>query len=199
MYSIRQKDREEGGAPGPAVLSAVAKLETLAARLAGLEFPHVCLYGRVEVSPALAYAVRPFVWASLHERATLRPFLSREEQRWVAYQLLVAVGLAHRSGVRHGDLKAENVGVTSWGWVLLLDFAPYKPVYLDVTNTGAGGAGRAAVECESAGLLVAPALSPAASTCSGDCLRQAQRTPPSHRRTQLTPSSPTRSRLHVLL
>jgi hypothetical protein len=29
----------------------------------------------------------------------------------------------------------ENVLLTSWGWLLLCDFAPYKPIYIDMTKT----------------------------------------------------------------
>lgn len=40
----------------------------------------------------------------------------------------------------HGDIKAENVLLTSWGWTFLADFAPYKPVHLPADNPvrGAG-------------------------------------------------------------
>ena len=34
-----------------------------------------------------------------------------------------------REGVCHGDIKSENVMVTSWNWVILTDFAPYKPAF----------------------------------------------------------------------
>lgn len=34
----------------------------------------------------------------------------------------------------HGDIKAENVLLTSWGWVLLADWASYKPTYLPADN-----------------------------------------------------------------
>jgi len=36
----------------------------------------------------------------------------------------------HGEGVCHGDIKSENVLVTSWNWLLLTDFASFKPVYL---------------------------------------------------------------------
>jgi len=32
--------------------------------------------------------------------------------------------------VCHGDIKSENVMVTSWNWVLITDFASFKPTYL---------------------------------------------------------------------
>lgn len=55
-------------------------------------------------------------------------------QRWITFQLLHAVSQAHAHGVCHGDIKSENVMVTSWNWVLLTDFAPYKPTYLPADN-----------------------------------------------------------------
>ena len=32
--------------------------------------------------------------------------------------------------VCHGDIKSENVMVTAWNWLLLTDFASFKPTYL---------------------------------------------------------------------
>ena len=37
---------------------------------------------------------------------------------------------AHKHGVCHGDIKLENVMITSWNWVVLADFASYKPTFL---------------------------------------------------------------------
>lgn len=34
----------------------------------------------------------------------------------------------------HGDIKPENVGLTSWDWAFLIDFAPYKPTLLPADN-----------------------------------------------------------------
>lgn len=55
-------------------------------------------------------------------------------QRWITFQLLQALSQAHAHGVCHGDIKAENVMVTSWNWVFLTDFASYKPTYLPADN-----------------------------------------------------------------
>lgn len=52
----------------------------------------------------------------------------------MAYQLLLALAQCHERGVCHGDIKSENVLLTSWGWLYLSDFAPYKPVRLPADN-----------------------------------------------------------------
>lgn len=60
------------------------------------------------------------------------PFSS---QRWVCYQLLLAAAQCHSRGVVHGDIKSENVLLTSWEWVYLADFAAgLKPVALPADN-----------------------------------------------------------------
>ena len=36
--------------------------------------------------------------------------------------------------VCHGDIKSENVLVTSWNWVFLADFASFKPTFMSCDN-----------------------------------------------------------------
>jgi len=74
--------------------------------------------------------VRQYVKDSLYDRISTRPFLNVIEKKWLAFQLLYAINKCHRRNVCHGDIKSENVMVTSWNWVLLADFASFKPTYL---------------------------------------------------------------------
>jgi phosphoinositide-3-kinase, regulatory subunit 4 len=99
------------------------------------DIPNVLPYQRVRETPTLGLLVRQFVHTSLYDRISIRPFLENIEKKWIAFQLLCAVRDCHNQGVFHGDIKAENVLVTSWGWVYLTDFAAaYKPVYLPEDN-----------------------------------------------------------------
>jgi phosphoinositide-3-kinase regulatory subunit 4 len=68
--------------------------------------------------------------SSLYDRLSTRPFLTNIEKRWVLYQLFRAVEDCHQEGFTHGDIKLENVLVSSWNWVVLTDFASFKPTYL---------------------------------------------------------------------
>jgi phosphoinositide-3-kinase regulatory subunit 4 len=63
-----------------------------------------------------------------------RPFLTSIEKTWITFQLLKAIERCHFYGICHGDLKCENVMVTSWNWIYLTDFALYKPTYLPEDN-----------------------------------------------------------------
>jgi phosphoinositide-3-kinase regulatory subunit 4 len=56
------------------------------------------------------------------------------EKKWITYQLLAALTEIHGKMIYHGDIKTENVMVTSWNWVYLADFANFKPVLLPDDN-----------------------------------------------------------------
>lgn len=69
-----------------------------------------------------------------HQPPAPTPVPHPPQQRWIAYQLLLALAQAHGRGVCHGDVKPENVALTSWDWAFLVDFAPYKPTLLPADN-----------------------------------------------------------------
>ncbi|KAK9073744.1 hypothetical protein SSX86_006338 [Deinandra increscens subsp. villosa] len=77
-----------------------------------------------------AYLLRQYFFSNLHDRLSTRPFLSLVEKKWLAFQLLYAVKQCHDNGICHGDIKCENVLVTSWNWLYLADFASFKPTYI---------------------------------------------------------------------
>lgn len=93
--------------------------------------PNVLPYSRIRETSTLGLLVRQYIHHSLYDRVSIRPFLETIEKKWIAFQLLCAVKDCHIRNVFHGDIKSENVLVTSWGWVYLTDFASqFKPVYL---------------------------------------------------------------------
>lgn len=47
---------------------------------------------------------------------------------------IIKVSFLLQFGVCHGDIKLENIMITSWNWVLLTDFASFKPTYLPEDN-----------------------------------------------------------------
>lgn len=80
------------------------------------------------------HIVRQYFWSSLSQRMTNRPFLTWSEKAWIGYQIVMGLVEAHEHGVCHGDVKTENVMLTSWGWVFLVDFLPFKPTWLPKDN-----------------------------------------------------------------
>lgn len=97
--------------------------------------PNVLPYARIKETSQIGVLVRQYFHSSLYDRVSIRPFLEDIEKKWIAFQLICAVRDCHSRGVFHGDIKSENVMVTSWGWVYLTDFAgTFKPVYLPEDN-----------------------------------------------------------------
>lgn len=57
------------------------------------------------------------------------------EKKWLSFQLLSTIRDCHAQNVYHGDIKTENVLVTSWNWLYLTDFSStYKPAHLPEDN-----------------------------------------------------------------
>lgn len=89
-------------------------------------------------TPEALHVVRQYFYRSLAQRIASGPPAAFSEKAWIAWQLLRALREIHAAGVCHGDIKSENVMLTSWGWVHLVDFsASYKPTYLPLDNPNA--------------------------------------------------------------
>ncbi|KAH9814832.1 kinase-like domain-containing protein [Melampsora americana] len=93
--------------------------------------PNVLTYQRSVETEKAGYLIRQWLANNLYDRISTRPFLSITEKKWIVFQLLTALSQSWKQGVAHGDIKSENVIVTSWNWVFLTDFSTaFKPTYL---------------------------------------------------------------------
>ncbi|RHY31205.1 hypothetical protein DYB32_003677 [Aphanomyces invadans] len=113
--------------------SAKQQLVALYTALSNVESsPNVIPYSVFEMGTKgnAAFLVRQSFVANLYDRIYTRPFLTDIEKKWIAFQLLKALEQCHAKGIYHGDIKQENVMVTSWNWIFLTDFAPFKPTYI---------------------------------------------------------------------
>ncbi|EEB09352.1 VPS15 protein kinase Ppk19 [Schizosaccharomyces japonicus yFS275] len=96
--------------------------------------PNVLPYTEVAETSRAAYIMRPYIATSLYDRISTRPFLELTEKKWIMYQLLRGLNDCHERNIFHGDIKTENVLVTSWDWAYLSDFSSFKPTYLPEDN-----------------------------------------------------------------
>lgn len=93
--------------------------------------PNVLTYQRSVETEKAGYLIRQWLANNLYDRISTRPFLSITEKKWIVFQLLTALRESWKQGVAHGDIKSENIIVTSWNWVFLTDFSTaFKPTYL---------------------------------------------------------------------
>ncbi|KAK9768737.1 Serine/threonine-protein kinase [Basidiobolus ranarum] len=99
-----------------------------------VDVPNALPYQRIFETDTAVYLIRQYFFTNLYDRISTRPFLDLIEKKWITFQLLRTVADAHANQIYHGDLKTENVLVTSWNWVLLSDFSSFKPTYLPEDN-----------------------------------------------------------------
>ncbi|XP_055699019.1 phosphoinositide 3-kinase regulatory subunit 4 [Phlebotomus papatasi] len=94
-----------------------------------------CLpFQRVVLTEKAGLIMREFVKHSLYDRVSTRPFLTATEKKWITFQVLCALHQCHKQKICHGDIKLENILITSWNWILLADFASFKPTFLPEDN-----------------------------------------------------------------
>ncbi|KAL8988278.1 MAG: hypothetical protein Q9177_002628 [Variospora cf. flavescens] len=100
-----------------------------------VDVPNALGYQGIFETTTNGYVVRQFLYSSLYDRMSTRPFLEDIEKKWLAFQLLCAIRDCHARNVYHGDIKTENVLVTSWNWLYLTDFSScYKKTRLPEDN-----------------------------------------------------------------
>ncbi|CAI2161442.1 16883_t:CDS:10 [Funneliformis geosporum] len=71
------------------------------------EVPNAFAYQRILETEKAGYLIRQFFF----------------KKKWITYQILCGVHDAHTRGIYHGDIKTENVLVTSWNWDNPADFS----------------------------------------------------------------------------
>ncbi|KAI9347770.1 hypothetical protein DFJ73DRAFT_451681 [Zopfochytrium polystomum] len=91
-------------------------------------------YERIMETDTAGYLIRQFLFSNLYDRISTRPFLALPEKKWIAFQVLTGLMEAHARQIYHGDIKTENILVTSWNWAYLSDFSGFKPTYLPEDN-----------------------------------------------------------------
>ncbi|RMZ79100.1 hypothetical protein DV738_g3419, partial [Chaetothyriales sp. CBS 135597] len=99
------------------------------------QIPNAMGYQRIVEVGSGGFLVRQYIYSSVYDRLSTRPFLEDIEKKWLAYQLLCALRDCHAQEVYHGDIKTENLLVTSWNWLYLTDFSSsFKPTTLPEDN-----------------------------------------------------------------
>jgi phosphoinositide-3-kinase regulatory subunit 4 len=107
----------------------------LAERKALADIPNALGYQRIFETETSGYLVRQYLYGSLYDRMSTRPFLEDIEKKWLAFQVLCALRDCHSRDIFHGDIKTENTLVTSWNWLYLSDFSSsFKPTTLPEDN-----------------------------------------------------------------
>lgn len=99
--------------------------------------PTALNFSKVIESHRAGYLIRQHLKSNLYDRLSSRPYLSDIETKFMTFQLLQALNDIHNLDITHGDIKTENILVTSSNWLVLTDFSTtIKPAYLPDDNPG---------------------------------------------------------------
>ena len=119
--------------PSMSLASLVKRLRVERQALA--DVPNVLTYQKVVETECAGYLIRQWLATNLYDRISTRPFLTHIEKKWITYQLLYAMRDAHHRNVPHGDLKSENILVSSSLIIYVTDFAAsFKPTFLPLDD-----------------------------------------------------------------
>ena len=80
--------------------------------------------------------IRQYFAYNLSQRISAMPLLNTIQKLWLSFQLICGLRQIHKAKTYHGDINVDNVLVTSWNWLVISDFAQYKPNYLSSENLG---------------------------------------------------------------
>lgn len=116
------------------LLVPAANLTIIWKTLSPAKYPNLLPYqmwikssSRFKSAASPVYLIRQYFSSNLYDRLSTRPFLNDIEKLWILYQLFKCLEICHEHGIVHGDIKPENVMVTTSNWVILTDFMPFKP------------------------------------------------------------------------
>eukprot|EP00762_Andalucia_godoyi_P006735 ANDGO_06187.mRNA.1 putative serine/threonine-protein kinase vps15 len=87
-------------------------------------------YARIEENAKAVRLIRPHGFTTLANRVSERPFLTLNMKLWIAFQILNCLKRnAERSPqLLHGDIKTQNIVLSTFSLVSIVDYAPFKPV-----------------------------------------------------------------------
>ncbi|CAK9779867.1 ARM repeat-containing protein [Cutaneotrichosporon oleaginosum] len=121
--------------PDPSMTLRVIQRRLNKERDALSNMPNVLMYATFIETEKAGYLIRQWVGSSLYDRLSTQPYLTDIEKKWVAFQLLTCLRDARIKKVAHGDIKSDNVLITSDLTVLLTDFSSsFKPTHLPLDD-----------------------------------------------------------------
>ncbi|OCF39322.1 VPS15 protein kinase [Kwoniella heveanensis CBS 569] len=99
------------------------------------DLPNVNTYQTFVETEKAGYLIRQWVGTNLYDRVSTQPYLAAVEKKWIAFQLLTCLRDARIRKVAHGDVKSENILITSDLSLLLTDFSSaFKPTHLPLDD-----------------------------------------------------------------
>ena len=100
------------------------------------EFYNVCPIIKLEDNIRAGLLIRQNFFIDLKERMYTLPYLSKIEKIWIMFQFFYGIYQLHYAKIYHGDLKIENILLSSNNSVFISDISPFKPAYIQMDDLG---------------------------------------------------------------
>ena len=100
------------------------------------QFYNICPIFRLEDNIKAGLLIRQNFFIDLKERMYTLPYLSKIEKIWIMFQFFYGIYQLHTAEIYHGDLKIENILLSSNNSVFISDISPFKPAYIQIDDLG---------------------------------------------------------------
>ncbi|CAI4227608.1 unnamed protein product [Auanema sp. JU1783] len=96
--------------------------------------PNCSPFRNIYQKPKAVVLERLYQKYTLTDRLSTRPFINSEERLWYIFQIFKGLHQCSVANVCHGDIKSQNIALSSINWLQLTDFASFKPTFLPNDN-----------------------------------------------------------------
>ena len=100
------------------------------------QFYNICPIFKLEDNIRAGLLIRQNFFIDLKERMYTLPYLSKIEKIWIMFQFFYGIYQLHSAEIFHGDLKIENILLSSNNSVFISDISPFKPAYIQIDDLG---------------------------------------------------------------
>ena len=100
------------------------------------QFYNVCPIFHLENNTRAVVLIRQNFFYDLKERIYTLPYLTKIEKIWIIFQFFYGIYQLHESDIYHGDIRMENILLTSNSSVFISDISPFKPAYIIINDIG---------------------------------------------------------------
>ena len=100
------------------------------------QFYNICPIFYLENNTRAVVLIRQNFFYDLKERIYTLPYLTKIEKIWIIFQFFYGIYQLHESNIYHGDIRIENILLTSNSSVFISDISPFKPAYIIINDIG---------------------------------------------------------------
>ena len=100
------------------------------------QFYNIAPIFHLECKERAGILIRQNFFYDLKERLYTLPYLTKIQKIWIMLQFFYGIYQLHEAEIYHGDIRIENILLTSNSSVFICDISPFKPAYIKIDDIG---------------------------------------------------------------